>query len=75
LDLVALLIDGIHFGGQVLVVALGIDEGGVKHVLGLWQGAPFAQSSECRVEKTIRPEKEQGGRCMRMQATSSRYEI
>ena len=39
LDLVALLIDGIHFGGQVLVVALGIDEGGVKHVLGLWQGA------------------------------------
>lgn len=37
--LVALLIDGIHFGGQVLVVALGVDESGVKHILGLWQGA------------------------------------
>ena len=39
LDLVAVLIDGIHFGKQVLVVALGIDRGGKKHVLGLWQGA------------------------------------
>jgi hypothetical protein len=39
LDLVAILIDGIHFGKQVLVVALGIDSGGEKHVLGLWQGA------------------------------------
>ena len=33
------MIDGIHFGGQVLVVALGIAEGGEKHVLGVWQGA------------------------------------
>ena len=39
LDLVAILIDGIHFGKQVLVVALGIDSCGKKHVLGLWQGA------------------------------------
>ncbi len=39
LDLLAILIDGIHFGKQVLVVALGIDSGGKKHVLGLWQGA------------------------------------
>jgi putative transposase len=39
LNLVALMIDGIHFGGQVLVVALGIAEGGEKHVLGVWQGA------------------------------------
>jgi hypothetical protein len=36
---VVLMIDGIHFGGQVLVVALGIAEGGEKHVLGVWQGA------------------------------------
>ncbi len=28
LNLVVLMIDGIHFGGQVLVVALGIAEGG-----------------------------------------------
>jgi len=39
LQLVALLIDGIEFAGQVMVVALGVDEDGAKHVLGLWQGA------------------------------------
>jgi putative transposase len=39
LNLAVLMIDGIHFGGQVLVVALGIAEGGAKHVLGVWQGA------------------------------------
>ena len=39
LDLVAILIDGIHLGQQVLVVALGIESRGKKHVLGLWQGA------------------------------------
>jgi len=39
LDLVAILIDGIHFGKQVLVVALGIESSGKKQVLGLWQGA------------------------------------
>ena len=35
LNLVVLMIDGIHFGGQVLVVALGIAEGGAKHVWGV----------------------------------------
>ena len=35
----AILIDGIHFGQQVLVAALGIETSGQKHVLGLWQGA------------------------------------
>lgn len=39
LALVALMIDGIEFAGQVMVVALGLDENGVKHLLGLWQGA------------------------------------
>ena len=39
LDLVAILIDGIHLGKQVLVVALGIETSGTKQVLGLWQGA------------------------------------
>jgi len=39
LDLVAILIDGIHLGQQVLVMALGIETSGEKHVLGLWQGA------------------------------------
>ena len=39
LNLVALLIDGIAFAGQTLIVALGVEENGSKHVLGLWQGA------------------------------------
>ena len=39
LKLVVVMIDGIHFGGQVLVVALGTAESGGKHVLGVWQGA------------------------------------
>ena len=38
LDFVALLIDGIQIGGQVLVVALGIDESGVKPVMGYGKG-------------------------------------
>ena len=33
LDLVAILIDGIHFGKQVLVVALGMETSGEKQVL------------------------------------------
>ncbi len=39
LDLVALVIDGIEFHETLLVVALGVDSHGRKHVLGLWQGA------------------------------------
>jgi transposase-like protein len=39
LELVAVMIDGIEFAGQVMVVALGLDESGAKHLLGLWQGA------------------------------------
>ena len=38
-DLVALLIDGQYFRQQCLVVALGVDKQGKKHVLGLWHGA------------------------------------
>ena len=39
LDLVGLLIDGVHVGGHGIVVALGIDTMGAKHPLGLWEGA------------------------------------
>ena len=38
-DLVALLIDGQYFRKECLVVALGVDREGRKHVLGLWHGA------------------------------------
>lgn len=39
LDLVVLMIDGIHFADHVMLVALGIDADGRKHVLGLHEGA------------------------------------
>jgi putative transposase len=40
LDLVALLIDGVHIGEPCIVAALGIDQTGRKHALGLWEGQP-----------------------------------
>lgn len=39
LDLVALMIDGVHFAESLCVVALGIDITGVKHPLSLVQGS------------------------------------
>ena len=39
IDLVALLIDGIHIGEHCIIVALGIDHTGAKHALGLWDGS------------------------------------
>src|SRR5262249_6525027 len=36
---VALLLDGQYFRKECLIVALGVDKQGRKHVLGLWQGA------------------------------------
>jgi transposase-like protein len=39
LDLVALIIDGVHIGDHCLVVALGIAADGAKHALGLWEGS------------------------------------
>lgn len=38
LDLVALMIDGVHFADHVCVVALGIDVNGTKHPLALAEG-------------------------------------
>jgi len=39
LDLVALMIDGVHFGDHLCVIALGIGINGVKHPLGLAEGS------------------------------------
>lgn len=39
LDLVGVFIDGIHFAEHVVLIALGVDSSGTKHVLGLWEGA------------------------------------
>jgi putative transposase len=39
LDLVALMVDGVHFAGHLCVVALGIRIDGTKHPLGLVEGS------------------------------------
>ncbi len=39
LDLVALMVDGVHFAGHCCVVALGIGLDGTKHPLGLVEGS------------------------------------
>ena len=39
LDLVALMVDGVHFGEHLCVVALGIGIDGTKHPLGLAEGS------------------------------------
>lgn len=39
LSLAALMVDGIRCGEHTVLVALGIDEQGAKHILGLWEGA------------------------------------
>jgi transposase-like protein len=39
LNLVGLLIDGVHIGEHCLIVALGIAADGQKHALGLWDGS------------------------------------
>jgi putative transposase len=38
-DLVAIMVDGVHFAGHLCVVALGIGADGTKHPLGLAEGA------------------------------------
>ena len=47
LSLVSLMIDGVHFADHVVLVALGIDRNGFKHVLGLQEGAS-ENSAACR---------------------------
>jgi len=39
LDLVGLILDGVHVGEHCLIVALGIAADGGKHALGLWEGS------------------------------------
>ena len=49
LAIAVLMIDGLQVGDQTVVVALGIDTDGYKHVLGLWQGA----TENARVAKSL----------------------
>jgi transposase-like protein len=47
LELVALMIDGVHFADHVVLTAVGIDRDGAKHPLGLREGAS-ENASACR---------------------------
>jgi transposase-like protein len=61
-DVVAVFIDGIHLGEHVVLVALGVDSLGAKHVLGLWEGAT-ENTEACRalladlVERGVKPDR------------------
>ena len=58
----ALLIDGVYFGEHLVLAAVGIDEQGEKHVLGLREGAT-ENAAACRallsdlVERGLNPER------------------
>ncbi len=39
LSICAVMIDGIHVGAHLALIAMGIDESGNKHILGLYEGA------------------------------------
>ena len=39
LDIQCVMLDGIHLAGHLVVIAVGIDAGGHKHVLGFWEGS------------------------------------
>jgi len=47
IPLLALMIDGVHFADHVVLLALGIDRNGFKHVLGLQEGAT-ENATACR---------------------------
>jgi putative transposase len=58
----ALLIDGVHFGEHLVLAAVGVDEQGDKHVLGLREGAT-ENAAACRalladlIERGLNPER------------------
>lgn len=62
LELVALMIDGVHFAEHVVLAAVGIDASGEKHVLGLREGAT-ENAAACRalladvIERGVDPER------------------
>jgi putative transposase len=53
-DLVALMIDGIHIDGHVMLVALGVDGRGEKRVLGLHEGATENETATTALLTSLR---------------------
>lgn len=42
------MIDGIHFRKRVVLVALGFDARGEKHILGIWEGSTVSAGAGWR---------------------------
>ena len=54
LELAVLMLDGVDVGGHAVIIALGIDTKGVKHILGLRQGATEnAVVAKCLLEELV----------------------
>jgi transposase-like protein len=67
LSILAIYIDGIDLSGHHVLTALGVDEQGAKHVLGMREGASenaavVTALLEGLVERGIKPERAGGGR-------------
>ena len=61
-DLLIIYIDGIHFGEQCVIGAVGVDEHGNKHVLGIQEGATENTAAakdllQGLVERGVKPER------------------
>ncbi|HZJ49575.1 MAG TPA: hypothetical protein VFF07_01705 [Actinomycetota bacterium] len=75
LTLLACFIDGMAVGDHTLVVALAVDDKGVKHPLGPWEGTSTENKAVCRgadrkphrprprhrIRQTVRDRRRQGG--------------
>lgn len=53
LDLPIIMLDGVHFRDHVLLVALGIDRDGRKHVLGLMEGTTESERAGCALLRNL----------------------
>jgi len=61
-DLLIIYLDGMHFGEQCVIAAVGVDEHGNKHVLGIQEGATENAAAvkallEDLVERGVKPER------------------
>jgi len=61
-DLLIIYVDGMHFGDQCVIGAIGVDEHGQKHVLGLQEGATENSAAakdllEDLVRRGVKPER------------------
>jgi putative transposase len=61
-DLLVIYVDGMHFGDQCVIGAVGVDEHGQKHVLGLQEGATENAAAakdllEDLVRRGVKPER------------------